>query len=93
MLSVLLGMFAGLVGWLSSHLPTSPFASVSLVTVSFPGTSVTVSDVLGWVNWLVPVEDMVITLGLWCSALLVVLAARVAYKPVTNLLNNISFTG
>lgn len=61
MIAFLLNMVSGLLAWLSGVLPHSPFANMSLVLNG-------VADAIGWLNWVVPVGDMVALLGVWLVA-------------------------
>lgn len=70
MFSAILSFFTGLVGYLLSHLPASPFANLVL-----GGDNLPISKMLGWVNWLIPVQDMFALFLLW-------LAAAVTYSVI-----------
>lgn len=64
MLSILLSLFGSLLSWLASVLPASPFASLSL---SLSG----VANALGWLNWVVPVGDMLTLFAAWLACVAV----------------------
>lgn len=82
MVSALLGFLVGLVGWLVSHLPLSPFRSLALGWDGIGGY--TASDLLAWVNWFIPFQDMFLLFEGWLAAALVVLAVKVVTKPVSS---------
>lgn len=64
MLDFVAGLVGGLVRLLSSVLPDSPFAS-------FADSIDTLRTGLGWLNFFVPVGDMMLIFGAWLAALLV----------------------
>lgn len=61
MIAFLLNLVSGLLSWLGSVLPLSPFSGLSL---SLSG----IADAIGWLNWVVPVGDMAVLLGVWLVA-------------------------
>lgn len=68
MLQLLVGIFSGLVGFLSGVLPTSPFQGITLPE--------SVGVALGWLNWLVPVNDMLRVFAAWLVAGIIVAIVR-----------------
>ena len=61
MIAFLLNMVSGLLSWLSGVLPLSPFAGMSLALSG-------VADAIGWLNWVVPVGQMAVLMGVWLAA-------------------------
>lgn len=72
MISLLLVVVTGMVGWLVGHLPLSPVRSMTLGVASIHGVSI--STILGWVNWIVPIGEMLGIFQLWAIAMLAVIA-------------------
>lgn len=77
MLSFLVGLLHGIFDVLNSLLPSSPFASLA---GSLEGASMG----LGWLNWFVPVGDMLTLFGLWLVALLGWYVARMTARTVAS---------
>lgn len=69
MISAIFGFLTTLVAWCVSHLPASPFATLTFVDVGGFG-SYSLQDILGWVNWLIPFRDMLLLFSVWATALL-----------------------
>ena len=90
MVNALLGMLTALVGWLVSHLPISPFQSLTLGFNGFAGSGITIDTMMGWLNWAVPFGDMLLLLQAWLTAALAVLAVKVLTKPVTSTVTTLS---
>ena len=67
MVGFLVDLFSSLVDFLTGVLPQSPFSNLTL--------SQDVHNYLGWLNWIVPIGDMLTLFGLVLAAYLV---ARVA---------------
>lgn len=63
MIDVILTLINGVLGFLNSFLPLSPFDSII-------SNNEYIINALGWLNWLIPVGDMVDILGLYLAALL-----------------------
>lgn len=80
MISAILGLVHGFLGWLAGVLPDSPFASLLAGTES-------IATGIGWLNWFIPVSDLLVIFGLYLAALLVWAAidflAKRALKTVT----------
>lgn len=68
MLALLVGLFSGIVHILTGVLPTSPFQGITLPE--------SVDMALGWLNWLVPVNDMMRVFGAWLAAGIIVAIVR-----------------
>ena len=71
MLNGFLTLLGTLFGWLGNLLPDSPFADYMQVTEDMRLG-------LGWLNWLLPISEMLVLLGLWIAALAIVSAVKVA---------------
>lgn len=71
MLQAIFGFISTIFGWLGNLLPDSPFDGVVQVTDNL---------VLGisWLNWLLPISDMLVSLFLWIGACVAITAVRVA---------------
>ena len=93
MVSVLLGFFTSFVAWLVSHLPISPFASLTLGFNGFAGSGITVDTLMGWLNWLVPVQDMLLLFQAWCAAALLFVALKISTSPATKTVRDLTITG
>lgn len=72
MISAILGLLTGIVGWLVSHLPESPFTNLAFGDIG----GLTLGTMLGWVNWLIPMQDMLALFMLWLVACVAFVAAR-----------------
>lgn len=75
MLSFLVSLLHGVFSFLAGFLPDSPLAGV---VDTLDGADVG----LGWLNWFVPVGDMLALLGLWLAALLVWVAVTSGLRTV-----------
>lgn len=64
MLAAILGLLNGIIGWLNSVLPISPFHQFTS-----DGVVSTVGTALGWLNWVVDVSGMLNIFSAWLSAL------------------------
>lgn len=71
MLDGILSFLNGVIGFLASVLPESPFSSVLESTNEL---SETVHMALGWLNWFVPVGDMLGIFVAYLGALLLIVA-------------------
>lgn len=76
MLDAILGFLSDLVGWLVGVLPASPFQGLVL------GLSGDELVWLGWLNWAVPVGDMLDLFILWLVAALAFAAAAFSARAV-----------
>lgn len=63
MISAILSLLNGILGFLAGMLPDSPFATI------VEGNE-TVLTAIGWLNWLFPVGQCLAIFGLWLAALL-----------------------
>lgn len=72
MLSGLLGLLGTVFGWLGGLLPDSPFTGYVQVTEGM-------RQGLAWLNWLVPISEMLVILGLWIAAVALFTAVKVAF--------------
>lgn len=72
MIDFIVNMISGVVGFLTGSLPRSPFSDMSLAQ--------DVTQWLGWLNWLVPMQSMLATFS-------IVLTAFVAAKAAVALIN------
>lgn len=70
MLALLSGFFQTIFGWLGQLLPDSPFESAFHVAESW-GLG------LGWLNWFIPIDAMLLVLAGWIAAGVAITAARV----------------
>lgn len=68
MLGFLVDLFSGFVGLLTGVLPRSPFSDLTL------GDDV--HNMLGWLNWLVPIQGMLGLMGAVVALLVVVVVAN-----------------
>lgn len=93
MVNAILGLLTGLVGWLVSNLPLSPFANVRFDVEGFAGSGVTVGTLMGWVNWLIPFQACLVVFSAWLVAALVVVAVRIATKPITSVIEHVMQLG
>lgn len=77
MLDVIFGFFQGVIGFLNSLLPTSPFQDyLQAVEGARLG--------LAWLNWLMPIHTFVTIFGLWLAAGLAIAAVRFAIGETLN---------
>lgn len=76
MISAIIGFVSGIVGWLASVLPDSPFAGL------FTGNQSILTG-LGWLNWLLPVGDLLAIFGLFLAVLLIWAAVDFAISKAT----------
>lgn len=63
MISMIVGMITGIVGWLNGILPNSPFQDL------LTGNNAILTGI-GWLNWFIPVGDLLAIFGLYLAALL-----------------------
>lgn len=83
MLDALLGLVGTLFGWLDALLPTSPFADgIAVIDSMRLG--------LGWLNWFMPLDQMLLMLTLWIAACLAVTAVRVALDVTSNVAGKVA---
>lgn len=61
MLSALLNLLGTVFGWLGGLLPDSPLSGFAVVTEDMRMG-------IAWLNWLVPMGEMLTALGLWIAA-------------------------
>ena len=61
MLAAILGLFQGIAGWLTQILPESPFTNMAIPEGMQQG--------LGWLNWFLPLGDMLALMGAACALL------------------------
>lgn len=71
MLQALFGFVSTIFGWLSNLLPDSPFANFAHVTDQM-------SLGLSWLNWLIPMNEMLAILAIWITACAAITAVRFA---------------
>lgn len=78
MLGLLGGVLGGLIRLLISVLPLSPFQGITL------GEGF--DTALGWLNWILPVNDMLGVFALWLSALIVCGVVSVIVRKATGVI-------
>ena len=78
MLSFLTDFIAGVLGLLNSFLPDSPFQDFIQSTTSLQLG-------LGWLNWFVPIGDMLTFFGLYLGLLVVWVGVRIAIGKTTQI--------
>ena len=71
MLQAIMGFLGTIFGWLGNLLPDSPLREVATVTQDM-------ALGISWLNWLVPISDMLVILFLWIAACVAITAVRVA---------------
>lgn len=71
MLEAILGLFNTIFGFLGNLLPDSPFTGMVQVNDSL-------LQGIGWLNWLVPINEMLAMMALWLVACVAVVAVRTA---------------
>lgn len=71
MLQAIFGFISTIFGWLGNLLPDSPFDGIVQVT-----DQLTLG--ISWLNWLLPISEMLVTLFLWIAACVAITAVRVA---------------
>ena len=64
-------------GFLDGLLPDSPFADAFQVTQQM-------SLGIGWLNWLMPIGEMLVIMSLWIAACLAITAIRVALEVTSD---------
>lgn len=79
MIAFLLNLVTGLFGWLASVLPASPFSGLSLALSGL-------ADALGWLNWLVPVGDMLALFLVWLAAAAVWMVVSFVWQRVNGVI-------
>lgn len=83
MLSGLLSLLGTLFGWLGDLLPDSPFAAWMQVT----------DDLvlgLGWLNWVLPLGEMLTMLSLWIAAMLAVTAFKIGMDTMGHIAGKVT---
>lgn len=68
MLALIVNVFTGLIGILTSFLPLSPFRDALSSLPAWTDTA------LGWLNWLIPVQACLNFFLLWLAAVIVTTA-------------------
>lgn len=68
MLGVIVNLFSGIIGLLTTFLPLSPFKDAISMLPAWTDTA------LGWLNWLIPVQACLNFFLLWLTALLITTA-------------------
>lgn len=63
---------AGVIDWILSFLPDNPFSNFNL-----PGGA---SEYLGWVNWILPIGNIIKIITAWVGALVVYYLYNIIYK-------------
>lgn len=69
MLSILSSFFGTIFGWLAQLLPGSPFETAFNISEGW-------SLGLGWLNWFIPIDAMLVVLVGWIAAGVAITAAR-----------------
>lgn len=77
MLQTLTSLLATVFGFLDGLLPDSPFADAFQVTQQM-------SLGIGWLNWLMPIGEMLVIMSLWIAACLAITAIRVALEVTSD---------
>lgn len=73
MLNAIAGLLSAVFGWLGGLLPDSPLRG-------FAEAGENLSLGLRWLNWVLPISEMLVMLGLWIAAMLAVTAVKVALR-------------
>lgn len=81
MLEFIVGFFEGIYHTLTGILPVSPFQGISF--------SDAVGTALGWLNWLVPVGDMLGIFSLWLTAAIVAAVANFIVRKATGVVGGV----
>lgn len=71
MLSAIAGLLSTVFGWLGSLLPTSPLRDYAVAADNLRLG-------LAWLNWLLPISEMLVMLALWVAALAAFTAVKIA---------------
>lgn len=82
MLGFLVDLFNGFISLLTGLLPQSPFQNITL------GQGI--DTALGWLNWLVPVGDMLGIFSLWLAAAVIVGVVNFIIKKSTGVIGTSS---
>lgn len=82
MVNTILGFIGSALLWLVAHLPNSPIQQMAFGVDGFGG-GYTLARVMGWVNWLIPFNDMYLLLMAWLLAAMAFIAVKVFMKKVT----------
>ena len=77
MLAVIVGLFDMFMQFLGNVLPESPFSDIALADG--------VGNMLGWLNWLVPVGQMVTLMGVVLGILIVAKVAQFILSKATSI--------
>jgi hypothetical protein len=73
MLESMMSGIKGTIQWVIERLPDSPFQALDVSPIS---------EYLGMLNWIVPVEQMIYTLGLWVTCIAIFYIYSVVMKWV-----------
>ena len=76
-MQTLTSLLATVFGFLDGLLPDSPFADAFQVTQQM-------SLGIGWLNWLMPIGEMLVIMSLWIAACLAITAIRVALEVTSD---------
>lgn len=71
MISAIVGFITGILGFLNSILPNSPFTDLLVGTQGL-------ATALGWLNWIVPVGDLMAIFAAYLAVLLIWAAVDMA---------------
>lgn len=72
MLAFIVGVCGTFFRFLAGVLPESPFGSIVLAEQ--------LDTALGWLNWVVPVGDMLTLMGVWLTALIAAFVIKVVIQ-------------
>lgn len=82
MVDAILGFFGLIFGWISSFLPENPFIGVVEI----------LDDMrlgIGWLNWFVPLGEMLSLMALWLAAIAAVLTVKIAINATTSIASKV----
>lgn len=74
--ALVVAIVTGLLALFSAFLPVSPFAGLTLPAEY--------DTALGWLNWILPVGDMLGMFGVWLSGVVLYVAVRYLLKMALN---------
>lgn len=78
MLSGILGLLGTIFGWLGGLLPDSPLTDYAQVTQDMQLG-------LAWLNWVVPISEMLVMLVLWMGVIAIVSAVKIALRTTSDI--------
>lgn len=82
MVDAILGFFGMIFGWISNFFPENPFIGVVEI----------LDDMrlgIGWLNWFVPLGEMLTLMSIWLAAIAAVIAVKIAINATASIASKV----